>query len=97
MKLVWSRLSMKDRDAIFTYLEELNPTAAAKMDERIAMAARRLVKFPQSGRPGRIAGTRELVVTGTPYLAAYVIIADRVRILRVLHGAQTWPDGIDPG
>ncbi|TJV25813.1 MAG: type II toxin-antitoxin system mRNA interferase toxin, RelE/StbE family, partial [Mesorhizobium sp.] len=45
-------------------------------------------------RPGRIAGTRELVVARTPYIAAYAVVADTVRILRILHGAQMWPDEI---
>jgi plasmid stabilization system protein ParE len=62
------------------------------VDERIAAAARRLVEFPESGRPGRVAGTRELVVVGTPYVAAYTITESSIRILRVLHGAQKWPD-----
>jgi toxin ParE1/3/4 len=44
------------------------------------------------GRPGRIDGTRELVIPRTPYVAAYLVDADTVRILRVLHGAQMWPD-----
>jgi plasmid stabilization system protein ParE len=43
------------------------------------------------GRPGRIEGTRELVISRTPYIAAYRIGGDTVRILRVLHGAQQWP------
>jgi addiction module RelE/StbE family toxin len=52
--------------------------------------------FPEMGRPGRIEGTRELVISRTPYIAAYRIAGDTVRILRVLHGAQQWPDEI-PG
>jgi plasmid stabilization system protein ParE len=48
------------------------------------------------GRPGRIEGTRELVISRTPYIAAYRIAGDNVRVLRVLHGAQQWPDDI-PG
>jgi plasmid stabilization system protein ParE len=44
------------------------------------------------GRPGRIEGTRELVISRTPYIAAYRIVGNTVRILRVLHGAQQWPD-----
>jgi plasmid stabilization system protein ParE len=48
--------------------------------------------FPRSGRSGRIAGTRELVISRTPYIAAYRIAGDTVRILRVLHGSRRWPD-----
>ena len=58
MKLAWSAFALPDRDAIVTYLEADNPTAAVLIDERIVLAARRLVGFPASGRVGRIAGTR---------------------------------------
>ena len=92
MKLVWSAFALSDRDGIFTHIEAENPRAAIALDERIAAAARRLVEFPESGRPGRVAGTREFVVTGTPYVAAYTVTESSIRILRVLHGAQKWPD-----
>jgi addiction module RelE/StbE family toxin len=94
LRLVWAQLAHSDRDDIFTHIEAENPRAAVHVDQQIANAARRLIDFPESGRPGRIAGTRELVVSRTPYIAAYVVTADTVRILRVLHGAQMWPDEI---
>jgi addiction module RelE/StbE family toxin len=56
-----------------------------------------LVQFPEMGRPGRIEGTRELVISRTPYIAAYRILGETVRILRVLHGAQLWPDDMPEG
>jgi toxin ParE1/3/4 len=92
VKLTWSAFALSDRDAIFTYIEADNPAAAVLIDERIESAARRLLDFPASGRVGRIAGTRELVINGTPYIAAYAITETAVRILRVLHGAQEWPE-----
>lgn len=61
------------------------------MDERIAEAARRLIDFPQSGRPGRVDGTRELVIARTSYVAPYLVDGNVVRILRVIHGARIWP------
>ncbi|CDM60681.1 MULTISPECIES: type II toxin-antitoxin system mRNA interferase toxin, RelE/StbE family [Rhizobium] len=91
MKLVWAQYALDDRDAIFSYIEKENPRAAAHVDEAIVRAARRLLEFPESGRPGRITGTREFVIPHTPYIAAYVVKIDRIRILRVLHGAQMWP------
>ena len=93
MQLIWSAFALSDRDAIFTYIEADNPLAAVAIDERIVTATRRLIDFPESGRVGRIEGTRELVVSGTPYIAAYTTVTETaVRILRVLHGAQEWPD-----
>ena len=62
MKLTWSAFALSDRDAIFTYIEAENPSAAILVDERIVAAVRRLIDFPASGRVGRIAGTRELVI-----------------------------------
>jgi toxin ParE1/3/4 len=88
MRLVWAPLALADRDEIFSYIEADNPKAAAEIDERIASVVHRLLRFPESGRPGRVAGTRELVVPRTPYIPA----AEKVRILRILHGARMWPD-----
>lgn len=61
------------------------------MHAAIREAVERLADFPQRGRPGRLEGTRELVIVGTPYLAVYRTGETSVRILRVLHGAQDWP------
>ena len=94
MRLTWSAFALADRDGIFDYIEAENPAAAVAIDARIVAAARRLLDFPESGRPGRVSGTRELVVTGTPYIAAYTVAAEAIRILRVLHGAQQWPDDL---
>lgn len=94
MKLVWSAFAVSDRDGIFTHIEADSPSAAIAIDERIAAATQRLLDFPESGRPGRVAGTRELVIVGTPYIAAYRATGDRIRVLRVLHGAQQWPDDL---
>ncbi|MBB3146736.1 addiction module RelE/StbE family toxin [Phyllobacterium trifolii] len=91
-KLVWAQFALSDRDDIFTYIEAENPRAAIHVDEQIVLAARRLLDFPESGRPDRLAGTRELVIPRPPYIAAYAVTADMVRVLRILHSAQMWPD-----
>lgn len=92
MRLEWSRFARADRDAIFSYIEADNPLAAATLDDRIRTRIEGLLQLPESGRPGRIKGTRELVITGTAYITAYVIMDDAIRILRVLHSAQLWPE-----
>ncbi|GAC1579933.1 MAG: type II toxin-antitoxin system mRNA interferase toxin, RelE/StbE family [Sphingomicrobium sp.] len=92
MRLEWHRLAVEDRENIYTYIEADNPRAAAEIDARFDSAVLRLRDFPNSGRPGRVESTRELVVAGTPYIISYRVVDDRVILLRVLHGAQLWPD-----
>ena len=91
MKLEWTHLALTDRDRLFDYIEAEHPYAAVMLDERLLKQTQQLKQFPKSGRPGRVAGTRELVVQRTPYIIAYQFAADTVRILRVLHEAQQWP------
>jgi plasmid stabilization system protein ParE len=38
---------------------------------------------PASGRSGRVPGTRELVISGTPYVVPYSVHGETVEILRV--------------
>ena len=83
---------MDDRTAIFDYVSEDNFVAAVRLDDMIQADAERLEQFPEMGRDGRIAGTRELVIAGTSYIAAYSIDKGEVKVWRVLHGAQRWPD-----
>jgi len=92
VRLVWAQYALEDRRAIYDHIEVDDPRAAALVDTRIAEAVVRLIDFPESGRPGRVEGTRELVVGRTSCIVAYRIMGEIVRILRVLHGAQPWPD-----
>ncbi|MGB0108856.1 MAG: type II toxin-antitoxin system RelE/ParE family toxin, partial [Terriglobales bacterium] len=55
-------------------------------------SVQQLATFPMSGRSGRVPGTRELVISNTPFIAAYAIDQDRIVILAVYHGAQQWPE-----
>jgi toxin ParE1/3/4 len=91
VKLEWSQLAIADREQIFDYIEADNPHAAIVVDRRIKKQIEDLRDFPLSGRPGRIENTRELVIIDTPFIVAYRVDAESIRILRVLHGAQRWP------
>ncbi len=61
------------------------------MGDAIEAAVARLADHPEGARPGRVRGTRELVVTGTPYVVVYRVEPSAVLILRMVHGAQRWP------
>ena len=90
MKLVWTRLAHSDRGAIRTYIAQDNPAAALALDTHLSRTVRHLATHPDLGRPGRVVGTRELVVHAN-YIAVYDVVRDTVRILRVLHAARQWP------
>ncbi|MCY1664192.1 type II toxin-antitoxin system RelE/ParE family toxin [Rhizobium sp. SL86] len=92
MRLVWSDAAVSDRDTIFDYIALENPQAAIEVDLKLSAAVNRLLVFPLSGRTGRVERTRELPLVGTPYIVVYLVDGERVRVLRVLHGAQMWPD-----
>ena len=92
MNIEWSVDAQEDRVAILNHIEAESPAAASRLDDRIEAEVERLAQFPEIGRLGRIEGTRELVIIYTPYIAAYQVADDVVIILRILHGAQQWPD-----
>jgi toxin ParE1/3/4 len=73
------------------YIGRDNPAAAARVEIAIKKAIEQLNRFPSLGRPGRIPGTRELVVHGTPYVIPYRVRSETVEVLRVFHGARKWP------
>ena len=90
MKVFWTSAAEQDRADILDFIGRDKPLAAIGMDERFGDAAGRLSAHPLLGRAGRVAGTRELVVH-TSYILVYDVIADSVRVLRVLHAARQWP------
>ena len=92
MKLDWSARSLADINSIKAYISASNPRAADRVFTAIKATGERLRRFPHSGPRGNRAGTRQIVVSGTPYLIVYRLGPDTIEILRVLHGRQSWPD-----
>ena len=92
MKIKWVRLALSDLDEAAAFISQDNPQAAQRMVRRIGDAGRLLSNQPDAGRPGRVYGTRELVVADTPFILPYRVVKNTVQILRVLHGARKWPE-----
>ena len=91
-KLVWRPMAMADREAIMDYIAADNPLAAVELDDDFEDKAEMARQRPTLYRPGRVPGTREIVVRPT-YVMVYRIEDDgeTVAVLRVLHAAQQWP------
>lgn len=95
MDLVWRRQAERDLEHVFDFVLEHDPGAAHRLCERIERRVTQLRDHPFIGRPGRVAGTRELIVAGTPYIVAYRVAGSRIDILAVLHAARSWPPTFD--
>ncbi len=92
MKVAWTRLALADLNSAYSYIAEESPSVAVRMIERIEKAIWAVSRHPEIGRPGRVSGTREVIVSGTPFVIPYRVKAKRVELLAVIHGARRWPD-----
>lgn len=90
MSIEWHQLAQGDLIELIKYIANDNPVAATRIHEEIRRQVGLLETYPEIGRLGRIRGTRELVVSGTPFIVVYRT-GEHITILRVLHGAQRWP------
>jgi plasmid stabilization system protein ParE len=94
VRLIWLAGALRDLEHALDYVGERNPNAARRMGERIVGSVGHLVDFPRMGRPGRAAGTYELVIARTPYIVAYQLADNDIEVLAVIHGARRWPDSL---
>ncbi len=83
-------MAIADRDAIMDHISEDNLTAALELDEDFETHADRACRTPTLYKPGRMKGTREIVVREN-YVMVYQVQPAAVVIVRVLHAAQQWP------
>ncbi|MBB5518831.1 type II toxin-antitoxin system RelE/ParE family toxin [Amphiplicatus metriothermophilus] len=97
MRVRFTRPALADLEEAFAFIAERNPQAAADVIDAVEGAVAALARHPRLGRPGRVKGTRELVVAGAPFVAAYRITGETVDILAVIHAARRWPDRFGEG
>lgn len=91
MQIVWLTTALNNIDAIAAYIAQENPQAAKQVVATIFEQVNALSLHPALGRPGRVLGTRELVIINTHYLVPYRIKNDKVEVLRVFHASQRPP------
>jgi toxin ParE1/3/4 len=95
MEIVWRRQAERDLEHIFDFVLQHDPGAARHLCDRIERRVGQLRDHPRMGRRGRVPGTRELIVAGTPYIGAYRVAAAQIDVLAVIHAARRWPQTFD--
>jgi toxin ParE1/3/4 len=99
MRLRYTPRAVHHLHAIADYIAERSPVAAQHVGSRIREAAELLAKFPELGHMGALAGTRELIVPGLPYIVVHRVEPgdqDTLTILGIYHGAQLRPGQAPP-
>ncbi len=93
MNILWSPQAIEDLTSLRAYIAEDDPAAALGIVLRIIHAIEQLLSgHPQMGRPGRVPGTRELVISKTAFIVPYRLQRNIIQILRVYYGARRWPE-----
>ena len=95
MQVKWLRRALRNLEQEAAYIARDNPQAAASLVSEADESTRLLGRHPDRGRPGRVPGTRELVLPHFPYIIPYRIKETRVEILRVFHTSRKWPPGFE--
>jgi toxin ParE1/3/4 len=88
VRIRWLASGLRSLASAYEYVKRENPAAAKAVADRIERATDRLGQHPQSGRPGTVAGTREVVIPGIPYIVVYRGTDTEVQILRVFHASR---------
>ena len=95
MNILWSPEAIEDLNSLRAYIAQDNPPAARGVVLHIMHSIEQLLpNNPQMGRPGRVPGTRELVIPKTPFIVPYRLQRNVIQILRVYHGARRWPESL---
>lgn len=91
MRVRWLRTALRNLDDEAEYIATDDPKAAQRVVRRVLYAVAALAEQPALGRPGRISGTRELVVLKTRYIVPYRVLGQTVEVLRVFHTSRQLP------
>ena len=94
MMIMWLDDAIQDLRSLHQYITLENPSAANRVAKRLLNTVNLLTDQPSMGRPGRVHNTRELIVSGTPFIIPYRVKNKNIEILRVFHGAMQWPEEI---
>jgi len=91
MQVKWLRTALQNLDDEATHIAQDDASAARVVVERVLAAVAMLADQPGLGRPGRVPGTRELIVAKTRYLVPYRVRGGTVEVLRVFHTSRRFP------
>ncbi|MFN5954008.1 MAG: type II toxin-antitoxin system RelE/ParE family toxin [Dolichospermum sp.] len=92
MQVKWLKWALRNLEQARNYVFQDNPTAAQELIIKIQNAANQLQKYPFMGKNGRVEGTKELIISNSPYILIYRVKEESVEVLRILHTSKRYPE-----
>ncbi len=92
MKIKWLKIALMDLDDIMIFISKDNPKIANRIVNIIWDSVKILKNSPELGKPGRVLNTRELIITGLPYIIPYRVKNNQIEILRIIHSSRNYPE-----
>jgi len=92
MIIRWLDDAVNDLQSLRHYISQDNDVAARRVVKKILKAIDMLLEQPGVGKPGRVINTRELIISGIPYVIPYRVKNNVIEVLRVFHCAMQWPE-----
>ncbi len=92
MQVKWLHRALRNLEQARNYVFPANPTAAQELIIKIQNAANQLENYPFMGKSGRVEGTKELIISNSPYILIYRVKDESVEIIRILHTSKRYPE-----
>ena len=92
MEVRWARKAIENFENAVEYIAQDKPLAAKNVAQKIWDSSQFLADQPGLGRPGRVFGTRELIIPDLPFILPYIEKSGVIYILRVIHTSMKWPN-----
>lgn len=89
--ILWEEESLNDRENIFEFLLDFNPSAAEKTDQIIEAKVENLHQHPLMGVERDIVRGGLLIIPEISMVVSYWVDGETIRIMRVLHQKQNFP------
>lgn len=92
MQIRWTRKALNNLETAVHYIAADSPSNAQKVAQKIWDNIQLLRQQPGMGRPGRVSGTRELIISDLPFIVPYAEHNGEIVILRIIHTSMKWPE-----
>ena len=90
LRVRWLPKASVNLATIIDYIAERDDVAASRLQDDIERVTSQLPQYPYLYRPGRVDGTREIVVRHN-YVVVYRVLPNLIEIVSVLHSRQRYP------